>query len=232
VPPGPTIDLDAAAVRAALSGSGDGLNGGGAAFSLLGAAGLLTARGAVADSSEGALAIAADLGYPVVAKIADEGIAHKSDQGGVILSIGSPDELTDALQRLRKSGATKFLVQEQMAGTEIFLGLQSQPALGTFVIVGIGGIWTELLDDVQIRPVGLREGEAHDMVRQLRGYGQLAGARRTEPVDLDLLAECVHRVDALGLLAGSEIGSLDVNPLMLAGNRAVVVDALLVRRSA
>jgi len=108
--------------------------------------------------------------------------------------------------------------------------LQSKPGLGTFLIVGLGGIWTEMLDDVQIRPVGLREGEAHEMIRQLRGYGRLSGERRAESVDLDLLAECIHRVDALGLNVGDDICSLDVNPLMLSGSRAVVVDALLVRR--
>jgi hypothetical protein len=167
----------------------------------------------------------------VVLKIADEGVSHKSDSGGVILSIGGPDELSEAVMRLKNIGATKFLVQEQTTGgVEIFLGLQSEPRLGTFVIVGLGGIWTELLDDVQIRPVGLREGETHDMIRKLRGYSRLTGARGSEPVDLDVLAECIRRLDALGVAIGREICSLDVNPLILAGGRAVVVDALLVRR--
>jgi acyl-CoA synthetase (NDP forming) len=225
------LPVDFAVVRRALDGGGDGLNGGGSAFSLLGAAGFRTAKGGVVDSESAALALASECGYPVVLKIADEGVSHKSDSGGVILSIGGPDELSEAVMRLKNIGATKFLVQEQTTGgVEIFLGLQSEPRLGTFVIVGLGGIWTELLDDVQIRPVGLREGETHDMIRKLRGYSRLTGARGSEPVDLDVLAECIRRLDALGVAIGREICSLDVNPLILAGGRAVVVDALLVRR--
>jgi acetyltransferase len=186
--------------------------------------------GRVTDSEAGALELANEYGYPVVAKIADEGVMHKSDGGGVILNITGPDELYDAIARLKRIGATKFLVQEQMTGMEVFLGLQSEPMLGTFVIVGLGGIWAELLDDVQIRPVGLREDEAHDMIRQLRGYHRLTGARGSEPVDLDVLVESILKLDALGAAIGGEILSLDVNPLMLVGVRAVVVDALLVRR--
>ena len=224
----PPIDRDE--TRRALAIDDHGFNGGGAAFSLLRAAGLDTAMGRVTDSEAGALELANEYGYPVVAKIADEGVMHKSDGGGVILNITGPDELYDAIARLKRIGATKFLVQEQMTGMEVFLGLQSEPMLGTFVIVGLGGIWAELLDDVQIRPVGLREDEAHDMIRQLRGYHRLTGARGAEPVDLDVLVESILKLDALGAAIGGEILSLDVNPLMLVGVRAVVVDALLVRR--
>jgi acetyltransferase len=224
------LPVDLAVVRRFLDSGGDGLNGGGSAFSLLGAAGLQTAKGDVVDSESAALALAGECGYPVVLKVADESVAHKSDSGGVVLSIGGPDELSAAVTQLRNIGATKFLVQEQITGgMEIFLGLQSEPRLGTFVIVGLGGIWTELLDDVQIRPVGLREGEADEMIRKLRGYSRLTGARGSEPVDLDVLAECILKLDALGAAIGREIRSLDVNPLILAGGRAVAVDALLVR---
>jgi acyl-CoA synthetase (NDP forming) len=194
--------------------------------------GLVTAEGIVVADEDEASAVADRLGFPVVTKIANEGATHKSDQGGVILNITSQDELEDAMRNLRKIGAVQFLIQRQITeGVEIYLGLQSQPNLGTFVILGLGGIWTELLDDVQIRPVGLLEGEAHEMIRELRGYKRLTGARGTEPVDLDLIADCIMRVDALGASIGDLIESLDINPIIVKGNIAIAVDALLVRRS-
>jgi len=202
------------------------------AFDLLRSVGLVSAEGIVVADEDEANTVADQLGFPVVAKIANEGAAHKSDQGGVILNITSHDELDDAMKKLRSIGANRFLIQRQITdGVEIYLGLQSQPTLGTFVIVGLGGIWTELLDDVQIRPVGLLEGEAHEMIRALRGYKRLTGARGAEPVDLDVLADCIMRVDALGAGIGDLIESLDINPMILTGSSAVAVDALLVRRS-
>ena len=218
------------ATKEILARSEHGLLSGGSAFHLLEAAGVATAAGAVSDSESAALALAEQYGYPVVAKVADEGVSHKSDSGGVILNIASPEELCEAITQLQKLGAKKFLIQEQVTGgVEIFLGLQTEPTLGTFVIAGLGGIWAEMLNDVQIRPVGLREGEALQMLQQLRGYATLTGARGSELIDLDALVEAIEKLDALGQVIGSEIVSLDVNPLVLVGSRAVAVDALLVK---
>jgi acyl-CoA synthetase (NDP forming) len=223
-----SVDTDG--TREILARSEGGLISGGSAFHLLEAAGLMTAKGAVSDSESSALVLADQYGYPVVAKIADEGVSHKSDGGGVILNIANPDELSAAIVRLQNLGAKKFLIQEQVTGgVEIFLGLQTEPTLGTFVIAGLGGIWAEMLNDVQIRPVGLREGEALQMLQQLRGYATLTGARGSELVDLDALVGAIEQLDALGQAIGSEIVSLDVNPLVLAGSRAIAVDALLVK---
>ncbi len=213
-----------------LGRSESGLISGGSAFHLLESAGLSTAAGAVSDTASAALSLAEQYGYPVVAKVADEGVSHKSDSGGVILNISGPEELSKAIARLEKLGAKRFLIQEQVTGgVEIFLGLQTEPTLGTFVIAGLGGIWAEMLNDVQIRPVGLREGEALQMLEQLRGYETLTGARGSELVDLDVLVDAIERLDALGQVIGEQIVSLDVNPLVLVGSRAVAVDALLVK---
>jgi hypothetical protein len=110
----------------------------------------------------------------------------------------------------------------------MFLGLQSSPELGTFILAGLGGVWAELVDDVQIRPVGLCEGEAEEMLGQLRGYRQLQGARGRRPVRLDVVAETIMRLDAVGLAAGERIESLDINPLIIRDGEAIVTDALLI----
>jgi acyl-CoA synthetase (NDP forming) len=110
----------------------------------------------------------------------------------------------------------------------MFLGLQSSPELGTFILAGLGGIWAELVDDVQIRPAGLQDGEAHEMLSQLKGYRQLLGARGRRPVRLDVVAEAIMRLDAIGLVMGERIESLDINPLIVREAEAIVVDALLI----
>ncbi len=198
-------------------------------MALLHMAGFTVARGGLAGTVREAVALGDDLGYPVVAKIADGRVTHKSEVGGVLLNLQSPGELSEAADRLLGSGATRVLVQEQIPGdVEMFLGLQSSSELGTFIVAGLGGIWAELVDDVQIRPVGLREGEAEEMLGQLRGYRQLQGARGRRAVRLDVVAETIMRLDAIGLVAGERIESLDINPLIIRDAEAIVADALLI----
>jgi acyl-CoA synthetase (NDP forming) len=198
---------------------------------LLAGAGLDVARSVLLD--EGAAAqdtVAAALDFPVVAKIGDGEVLHKTEVDGVILGIATPQELDAAVRRLRTGGTRTVLVQEQVHdGTEIFLGLQSAVDLGTFVLVGVGGIWTELLDDVQIRPVGVTRLEAERMLEGLRAYPLLVGARGRRRVNTELLVEAILRVDALGAALGASVASLDINPLIATPDRAVVVDAALVR---
>jgi acyl-CoA synthetase (NDP forming) len=198
-------------------------------MALLNTAGFTVARGGLARTVREAVALGDELGYPVVAKIADERVTHKSEVGGVLLNLQSAGELSKAADRLLGSGATVVLVQEQIPGeVEMFLGLQSSPELGTFILAGLGGIWAELVDDVQIRPVGLRDGEAEEMLGQLRGYRQLQGARGRRPVRLDVVVETIMRLDAIGLAAGERIESLDINPLIIRDAEAIVADALLI----
>jgi acyl-CoA synthetase (NDP forming) len=201
---------------------------GAGAPALLAAAGLDVARSVLLeadDTADGAV----ELGFPVVAKIGDADVLHKTEAGGVIVGIGSSGELAAAVERLRKAGASAVLVQEQVqGGVEVFLGLQHALDLGTFVIVGLGGIWTEVLDDVQIRPVGITRADAEEMVRSLRGYPLLSGGRGTTPVDLERVVTAILQLDALGAALGDKVLSLDVNPLIVTADRAVVVDAVLV----
>jgi hypothetical protein len=115
-------------------------------------------------------------------------------------------------------------------GLELIVGLQTDATLGTFVLVGLGGIWTEVLNDVAIRPVGLREGEAGEMLRELRSSRLLQGARGTLSVDLRALEEVVHRLDALGRIAGARLEAIDINPLIASAQGVLAVDALIVPR--
>jgi acyl-CoA synthetase (NDP forming) len=217
--------------EAALGRSTTNVVSGSAAIGILRAIGLSTPGSALVTSSDEALTAAAILGYPLVAKIGDEDVAHKTERGGVLVGIRADSELKQAMEQLVKAGASKVLLQEQIeAGTELYLGLQHAEGLGGFILVGFGGIWTEFLDDICIRPIGLAVGEPEEMLQQLRGYKRLIGARGQEHANLEALADAIHALDGLACSWGARIRELDVNPLIVTGQRAVAVDALVVLR--
>jgi acetate---CoA ligase (ADP-forming) len=196
---------------------------------LLAAAGFDVARSVVLDADEALDGIAGELGFPVVAKIGDEDVVHKTERGGVVVGIESSDELAAAVERLKAAGASTVLVQEQIrGGVEVFLGLQTAAGLGTFLVVGLGGIWTEVLDDVQIRPVGITREEAGELLHGLRAYPLLSGGRGTSAVDTERLVTAIMQLDALGAALGDRVLSVDINPLIVTADRAVVVDAVVI----
>lgn len=228
-----TTDLDQQAVHGAWGAITSEVSGGPAALDLMEAAGLDVARRRVVTSREQAVEAAEAIGYPIVAKVTDEAASHKTEQGGVIVGIASEPELLLVVDQLLAAGGQGVLIEEQVtAGVEVIIGVEHRPPLGTFLVVGLGGIWTELLDDVQIRPLGLRTGEAEAMLRSLRGKDVLLGARRGSAVDLKGLVAAIERVDDLALALQGELQSVDLNPLIVTEDRTVVVDALVVRHQA
>jgi hypothetical protein len=118
-----------------------------------------------------------------------------------------------------------LLVQKQVAGgLELILGLQTDRQLGTFVLCGLGGIWAEALDDVAIRPVPLRRGEALAMVNELRCRPWLNGLRGAPALDVDALVDAIERLARFG----GRPESLDINPLIVLPSGVLAVDALVV----
>jgi acetyltransferase len=220
------------AARSAWADRPYGMVAGAPALDVLEAAGFDVVRRELATSVAQARAAGDALGYPVVVKVADSDVAHKTETGGVILGVSSGGELEDAAARLLAGGARSLLIQEQLrGGVEVLLGLESRPPLGTFLLVGLGGIWTEVLDDVALSPAGLRAGEASQLIRSLRGFPVLAGARGQQPADTGALAAALERLDDLALDLGGELTSLDINPIIVLADRAVVVDALFTKDS-
>lgn len=198
------------------------------ALEFLASAGLQIPQTQVAADEDEAARVAATFGYPVAMKSADPHLLHKTESGALVLGLRDEAAVRTAARSL---GGAPVLVQEQVdAGVELILGLETHPELGTFVLVGLGGIWTEVHDDVSIRPIGLREGEAEQMLRSLHGFRLLDGARGSTPADLPTLVHAIEVVDALGQALGERLQSIDINPLIVSGSRAVAVDALVVPR--
>jgi acyl-CoA synthetase (NDP forming) len=213
-----------------LSGFAGGFSGA-TALTWMGAAGFDVARFAVAASSEEACLAAREIGYPVTLKIGDDEVLHKTELGGVVVGIADDEGLRSVADKMLAT-CSKVLVQETVRGpmTELILGVNSDPTLGRFIVVGLGGIWTEVLDDAAVRPVGEVDVRvAEEMLRELKGFSSIAGARGQEERSLEAAVAAILRLDAIAS-AVVELSSVDLNPVMLTPTRAIVVDALIEHR--
>ncbi|MGH3125692.1 MAG: acetate--CoA ligase family protein, partial [Streptosporangiaceae bacterium] len=193
--------------------------------------GITAARTRAAGSQAGALAAAADIGYPVVLKTGEPGIAHKSDAGGVVLGVRDPDALRAAYQDLAERLGHRVLVCETIpAGPELSLGLARDHELGPLLVVGAGGLLVELLADRAVALPPVSAGQAHRMLGTLRAARLLAGVRGQPAADLDAVAAAITGLSQLAAELGDVLEALDINPLICGPDRAVAVDALLIPR--
>jgi len=177
----------------------------------------------------------ADLEGPFVLKVIAPGVLHKSDVGGVRLGLTTADQVADAVAAmyddLRPKGitATGWLV-EQMAprGVEVAIGGLTDPEFGPMVMVGLGGIFVEVLKDVSFRICPISERDASEMIEELRCAPLLHGARGGEMVAVGALVRALTILGGDGgvfLGCSSEIAEIDINPLIVTRDRAVAVDA-------
>ncbi len=172
-----------------------------------------------------ARAAAAELGYPVAVKAL--GLLHKSDAGGVALGIANEGALGDALANMATLSPEGYSV-ERMApvgdGVELIAGCIRDPRFGPIVLVGIGGIYAELLKDTAVALAPVDAPQAEELVRSLRGAAILEGARGRPPVDVPAAAEAVA---ALSQLAASrpDLAEIEINPLLVTSSGALVLDA-------
>jgi len=204
-PPGIHPGRGRAVVGKVLAGEpGGGWASAEAAAQLLAAYGIPAARSRLVRTPAEAAAAQAELGGPVVVKIA--AAIHKSDVGGVALSITTPQAAADAVvairARLADAGiaghAAEFLVQEQIRdGVEMIVGVTHDPAFGPLVLAGLGGTMVELLGDVAVRITPLSDTDVDEMLRSLRSYRLLTGYRQSPPLDVAAFAELLHRVSAM-----------------------------------
>ena len=201
-----------------------------AAAQLLAAYGIPAARSRLVRTPAQAAAAQAELGGPVVVKIA--AAIHKSDVGGVALGISTPQAASQAVTAIRAAlaeaglagQAREFLVQEQIGdGVEMIVGVTHDPAFGPLVLAGLGGTIVEVLGDVAVRITPLSNTDVDEMLRSLRSYRLLTGYRQSPPLDVAAFAELLHRVSAM-VEDIPEIAELDLNPVFVRQHGAVVAD--------
>lgn len=168
------------------------------------------------------------LGFPVALKAADPSLVHKSDIGAVYLGLRGEEDVVAAYRAMAdalKTSEPAVLVQPMAAGeAELVAGISHDPLFGSLVMLGLGGVHTDIFGDRTYRLVPLTEHDADRMWRSLRAAPLLTGYRGSTPVNTDAIADLVLR---LGRLADElpEVAELDLNPIIVSASGAVVVDA-------
>lgn len=192
----------------------------------------------VANAEDG-VAAARTIGFPVAIKVVSPQIIHKTDAGGVVTGIQSEEQFTNAydtmLQNVRKSAPAAeingVIVQKSMPkGVEVAVGGLRDPQFGPVVMFGAGGILIEVLQDVSFRLAPLGREEALRQIKDTKIYKVLQGVRRSEPSDIEALAELVVNVGNL-LMDTPEISELDFNPVLAYHDHCLVVDARIILSS-
>jgi len=182
-----------------------------------------------ARTLERTVAAAAELGYPVALKAAD--LLHKSDMGGVQLGLADEHALRESFRTLASRFATKEFSVEKMApadeGVELIVGAKRDPRFGAVVLVGLGGVYAEILDDVAVALAPVDEAEAKGLLRSLRGAALFAGARGRPPLDVSAAARAVAALSRAAA-ACPAVAELEVNPLLVLPEGAVGLDARVV----
>ncbi|MBP5412720.1 MAG: acetate--CoA ligase family protein [Bacteroidales bacterium] len=194
---------------------------------LLDAAGIARKRSVEVDKKEDAIQFAKEVGCgkdtPLVMKVV--GPLHKSDVGGVTLNVRDMDTVSKEFDRLMAIKDTYAVEMYPMLdGTDVYIGAIRDEKFGHQIFFGLGGIFIEVLKDVQSALAPISAEEAKDMLKKLRGYKILQGVRGQDPVNIDMYADQIARVSAL-VMAAPEIAEMDLNPLLGNPKAVVAVDA-------
>jgi acetate---CoA ligase (ADP-forming) len=209
------------------------------AKALLGRHGIPVTVERLARTAEEAAGYAVDLGGSVALKIQSRDIPHKTEVDGVILNIQGPRDAKSAflalIDRAKKSAphaAIEGVLVQQMSapGRELAVGIVRDPDFGPMMMVGLGGIFIEVLNDVTVEPLPVRVDTALAMLRRLRGWPVLAEIRGTPAADVEAVADLMEKLSLLVEGSGQACQEIDLNPVFVfdKGNGAVVVDALAI----
>ena len=178
------------------------------------------------------------LGFPVVLKVESPDILHKTEAGVVRLNLATADAVRSACRDILAAAAAAepmpringVLVQPMLPqGVEMLIGGRTDPQFGPLIVAGLGGVFVEVLKDAALALAPVQQGEALAMLRGLKGAALLSGFRKSEPVDLDALADIVCRASELMADMNGMVAEMDINPLICAGSRITAVDGLIVK---
>jgi acetate---CoA ligase (ADP-forming) len=207
---------------------------------LLQAYGVALAPAALAQSAREAVDAADRLGYPCVLKVCSVDLPHKTEFGALRLGLESKGSVQKAYEeilatvRAQKPQANieGVLVQKQIKGVECLLGISRDEQLGPTMVMGLGGVFVEILKDVALRIPPITAAEARRVLESLKGSAVFSGVRGAPAADLGALAEMAARLSWLAHDLGNDIAEMDLNPVVVLpeGQGALAVDALAVIR--
>jgi 4-hydroxybutyryl-CoA synthetase (ADP-forming) len=190
---------------------------------ILSAYGFPLPKSILAKTEDEAVEAANKIGYPTVMKITSPQIVHKSDAGGVKVNLSSDKEVRDAFKVI-VDNAKKYdskaeikgvlIVEMVKGGKEMIIGSKLEPGFGPVVMLGMGGIYVEILKDVTFRLAPFTDQEANDMISSIKTKKLLEGVRGEKPSDVEKLSECIQRLSQL-VTDFREIKELDMNPVLV-----------------
>jgi acetate---CoA ligase (ADP-forming) len=203
---------------------------------ILRAYGIATPQEGLAKDLKRAIDLAESIGYPVVMKVESPEIAHKTDVGGVVLNIDSAEELTRSYEvmlakvrdKLPRAKITGVSIQKMVKGREVIVGMVRDDQFGPVITFGLGGIFVEIMKDVTQGIAPLDRNDVERMIRSIRAYPMLTGARGKRPGDIPALAEVILKISQLSM-EHPELEELEMNPVMVGdeGTGVTAVDALV-----
>ncbi len=189
---------------------------------------------ALVTSADEAAQKSRELGFPLVAKIVSPDILHKTDVDGVKVGLNSEDDVKkifeDMFYRLKEKYDVKGVLLEEMvpSGVELIIGLQNDFQFGPSIMVGLGGIYTELFKDVSFRVLPITKNDGLKMLENLKGKDILKGFRGSKPINLDMLSEAIVNIGTLGVDLAGKYESIDFNPVVVYPDGYFVVDAKII----
>jgi hypothetical protein len=165
--------------------------------------------------------------FPVVVKISSEKIVHKTEAGAVITDIKSREELIKTYKDMSRKFPEETIYVEEMAkrGTEIIIGMINDPSFGKMILLGIGGFFSELINDVTFKKVPIDIFDAEDMISELK-YSRLLDGYRGFKASKDIVKELLLKVSDFGLR--TEFSQIDLNPVFLYEDHYLIVDAKMI----
>jgi acyl-CoA synthetase (NDP forming) len=199
-------------------------------------AGISVVETKLAKTQKEAVSLSQKMGFPVALKIASPDVIHKSDSGGVKLSLNNVTEVKKAydeiLKKVRKhypAAAIHGVSVQKMVrpGTEVIVGTSKDPQFGPVIMFGLGGIFVELLKDVSFRVIPVETKDAQQMIEEVKGYPLLQGYRGKEPASLSALIEIILKISKL-IEENPQVKELELNPLFAYRDKAVAVDARII----
>lgn len=201
---------------------------------ILKAYGIPTVGTAMTTTIEETTKAAEEIGYPLVMKIISPQISHKSDVGGIKLNLNNAQDVRaayeDMMENIPKKEPEADLEGVQLqkmlsGGTEVIIGMIQDPTFGSMLMFGLGGIYVEVLEDVEFAIAPVNESEAKDMVKKIKTHELLEGTRGDKPKDIDSIVDIILRISQL-VCDFPEINEFEINPLMVfdEGDGALAVD--------
>lgn len=199
-------------------------------------AGISVVETKLAKSQKEAVEISQKIGFPIALKIVSPDVIHKTDSGGVKLSVNSVAQVKKAydeiLKKVRKQYPKALLhgisVQKMVqSGTEVIVGVSKDPQFGPVVMFGLGGIFVELFKDVSFRVIPVERKDAQEMIKEIKGFPLLQGYRGKEPADISSLVNIILKISKF-IEGNPQIKELEMNPIFAYRHRAVAADARII----